>query len=92
MLRITTKIYLALVLLSGTAMASATVKEVNQKQAIYLQKIDSVSVSGVRGSLDDAVRALRYKAETKRGRYYQIISLGTSGDSSLWRGVAIIYK
>ncbi|THD55158.1 DUF1471 domain-containing protein [Enterobacteriaceae bacterium ML5] len=94
MLSMIPKIFLVIALVSGTAIASetVTVKEVNAQQATSLQKIGNVTVSDIRGSTDDAVRALSHKVEAMGGYYYKMISLGTSSDSSLWRGTAIVYK
>ncbi|MCS2148500.1 YdgH/BhsA/McbA-like domain containing protein [Scandinavium manionii] len=78
-------------LLSATALAAGP-KQVDSDQASTLQQMGTVQVSGLAGSSDDAVHALKAKAAQENAGHYQIVGLGNSGDSSLWGGTAIIYK
>ena len=52
----------------------------------------TVSVSGVRGSLDDATRQLSQKAEEMGASHYRVIGMQNPGDSSMWSGSAEIYR
>ncbi|MSE16843.1 DUF1471 domain-containing protein, partial [Pantoea agglomerans] len=54
---------LAGALLATASFATFAAAPVDQSQAQSMQSIGSVSVSGVRGSLDDANRQLSQKAE-----------------------------
>jgi Protein of unknown function (DUF1471). len=83
----------ALCLLVSTAAFSAEKPEViSSEMAIKEVKIGSVSVSGVRGSSDDAVRKLQDKSAALGGSKLRIVSLNTPGDSSLWMGNAEVYR
>ncbi|MGL4725393.1 MAG: YdgH/BhsA/McbA-like domain containing protein [Scandinavium sp.] len=79
------------VFLSGAALA-VTPEHINSDRADGLQKVGTVQVSGVPGSPDDAVNALKAKAEQQNARYFRVVALGNSADSSLWRGSAVLYK
>ncbi|WP_431223526.1 DUF1471 domain-containing protein [Serratia sp. L9] len=89
-------------LLSGIAVAllatasfstlAAGAKQVDNTQASTLQSIGVVSVSGVSGSPDDAIHALKQKATEDGATHYRIIGLDNPGDSSDWRGNAEIYR
>jgi hypothetical protein len=78
-------------LISGAALAAGP-KQVDANQASGLQEMGTVQVSGVAGSSDDAVHALKAKAAQDNAGHYQIIAMGNGGDSSLWDGTAILYK
>ncbi|MBB1202594.1 DUF1471 domain-containing protein [Enterobacteriaceae bacterium 89] len=80
-----------LMVLSGAAMAAGP-KQVDAAQASGLQEMGTVDVSGIAGSSDDAVHALKQKAMQDNAGHYQIIALGNPSDSSLWDGSAILYK
>ncbi|HEY2455484.1 MAG TPA: YdgH/BhsA/McbA-like domain containing protein [Scandinavium sp.] len=78
-------------LLSATALAAGP-KQIDSDQASGLQQMGTVDISGVAGSSDDAVHALKAKAAQENAGHYQIIALGNPSDSSLWDGSAILYK
>lgn len=65
---------------------------ISKEEASTLQKIGEVSITGVRGSTDDAVEKLSMKADEAGAEKFGITSLGTSGDSSLFHGTANLYK
>lgn len=76
----------------STAALAAGPKQVDADQASGLQQMGTVQISGVAGSSDDAVHALKAKAAQDNAGHYQIVALGNSSDSSLWGGTAILYK
>lgn len=78
-------------LVSGSALAAGP-KAVSEDQASQLQEMGTVQVSGIRGSTDDAIHALKAKAAKDDAGYYRIVSLGSPSDASTWSGTAIIYK
>ena len=80
-----------LMILSGAALAAGP-KQVDADQAAGLQEMGTVQISGVAGSSDDAMHALKAKAAKDNAGHYQIVALGNSSDSSLWGGTAILYK
>lgn len=86
------KFFLFFMILSNSVFASANIKEISREQAKGLQKIGTVSVSNVRGSYADAIKVLQNKAMAAGGTHHSVIALGTSGDSSHWRGNSIIYR
>lgn len=67
-------------------------QEINGDQTAGHQLIGDVSISGVRGSTDDAVRALAAKADKDNGSYFHIIELDSPGNSSDWIGNAQVYR
>lgn len=77
---------------SFSASADAT-KNITQQevQEMNLVKNGSVSVSGVRGGPEDAIKALEKKVSREGGKLYSITSLDTPGDSTMWRGSAVYY-
>ncbi|WP_289483614.1 DUF1471 domain-containing protein [Enterobacter sp. E105B] len=75
-----------------TSLTAGAAELINKEKEQHLQKIGVVSVTAVRGSMDDAVRQLKKEAENKGADYISITSLGTSGDSSLYHGTAEIFK
>lgn len=83
---------LAGALLTTASFATFAATPVDNSQAQNLQSIGSVSVSGVRGSLDDASRHLSQKAEEMGASHYRVIGVDNPGDSSLWSGTAEIYR
>ena len=80
-----------LLLISGAALAAGP-KQVDADQASGLQEMGIVQVSGLSGSSDDAIHALKAKAAQDNAGHYQIVALGNPSDSSLWDGTAILYK
>jgi hypothetical protein len=76
----------------STLASDMSVKQVDNTQASTLQSIGVVSVSGVNGSPDDAIRALKQKAMEDGATHYRIIGLDNPSDSSYWRGNAEIYR
>lgn len=85
-------LYLFAAIISGMSFSSLATQEINQEQAASHQLIGEVSISGVRGSTDDAFDALRNKAEKVNAPYYRIIGVQNSGDSSDWSGGADLYR
>lgn len=80
-----------LMLLSGAALAAGP-KQVDTDQASGLQQMGSVQVSGIAGSSDDAIHALKQKAAQDNAGHYRVVALDNPSDSSLWDGTAILYK
>lgn len=76
----------------STLAATMSATQVDSAQASSLQSMGVVSVSGVSGSFDDAVHALKQKATEDGATHYRIIGLDNPGDSSDWRGNAEIYR
>ncbi|WP_313698070.1 YdgH/BhsA/McbA-like domain containing protein [Pantoea sp.] len=83
---------LAGALLSTASLTTFAAAPIDHSQAQGMQSIGSVSVSGVRGSLDDANRQLSQKAEAMGASHYRVIGVDNPGDSSLWSGTAEIYR
>lgn len=71
---------------------AAGAKQVDSAQASTLQSVGVVSVSGISGSPDDAIHALKQKATEDGATHYRIIGLDNPGDSSDWRGNAQLYR
>ncbi|MFI8417614.1 YdgH/BhsA/McbA-like domain containing protein [Serratia sp. NPDC078593] len=88
--------YIAAVIIataSFSALANvSSVKQVDVMEANNLQSLGVVSVSGITGSPDDALHALKEKAMADGASHYRVIGLDTPGDSSQWRGNAEIYR
>ncbi|KFK97660.1 MULTISPECIES: DUF1471 domain-containing protein [unclassified Serratia (in: enterobacteria)] len=76
----------------STLAANMSAQQVNSNQASTMQSMGVVSVSGISGSPDDAVHALKQKATEDGATHYRIIGLDNPGDSSNWRGNAEIYR
>lgn len=55
------------------------------------QQIGVVSVSGIRGDMDDAVQALQIKGREMGGHRIKIISLDSPGDSATYLGTAEVF-
>lgn len=83
---------IAATLLAVTSFSTFAATPVDSSQAMNMQSIGSVSVSGVRGSLDDATHQLAKKAQALGANHYRIVRADTPGDSSLWSGTAEIYR
>lgn len=64
--------------------------EINRAQSGSLPRLGSASVT-VRGSPDDAVRALAAKANAAGARYYQILLVNETVAPGLWYASAIFY-
>jgi len=93
MKKISTAIILVLASAFTTGAFAATKPEVLSTSEVGTkQSIGVVSVSGLMGSPDDAIRALQQKAEKLGGSSVAITSLDTPGDSSLWTGTAQVYR
>ncbi|WP_410015725.1 DUF1471 domain-containing protein [Sodalis sp. RH24] len=84
--------YLFTAIVAGISFSSQAAQEINQQQAAGHQSIGTVSVSGLAGSTDDAVHALRQKAREENAPYYRIIGVDNPGDSSTWSGDAELYR
>lgn len=83
---------IAATLLAATSFSTLAATQIDQSQASTLQSIGTVSVSGVRGTLDDATHKLAKKADALGATSYRVIGLDTPGDSSQWSGDAEIYR
>ncbi|MEN5017078.1 biofilm peroxide resistance protein BsmA [Erwinia sp. Eh17-17] len=91
---------LTILLLSGCSVLKSTPQpppapashavEINRAQSTGLPRLGSVSVS-VRGSPDDAQRALAAKANAAGARYYQILLVDETTVPGMWYGTAILY-
>ncbi|WP_455819950.1 DUF1471 domain-containing protein [Pseudomonas cerasi] len=79
-------------LLVATSFSTLAATQVDESQASTLQSIGTVSISGVRGSLDDATHQLAKKADAMGATRYRVIGVDTPGDSSQWTGNAEIYR
>ncbi|HDT4958900.1 TPA: DUF1471 domain-containing protein [Enterobacter kobei] len=75
-----------------TAQASALPVLAERHDIDGKEHVGAVSVSGVRGSSDDAIRQLQKKAQEAGGNKLRITGFGTLGDSSLWMGTAEVYR
>lgn len=64
--------------------------EINRAQSAALPRLGSASVT-VRGSPDDAVRALAAKATAAGARYYQVLLVNETVAPGLWYASAIFY-
>ncbi|EOS95754.1 DUF1471 domain-containing protein [Erwinia tracheiphila] len=81
--------FLVLTMLNGSVFAAQIVPKKDLKN--YTKK-ERVSVANVRGGKSKAVDALKAEVNKKGGEYMYISSLGTPGDSSHWRGTAIVLE
>ncbi|WP_034916292.1 YdgH/BhsA/McbA-like domain containing protein [Erwinia sp. 9145] len=82
----------AAAVLAATSFSALAATQVDQDQSQNLQAAGTVTISNVNGSLDDANRQLKAKAEEMGASHYRIIRAETPGDSSLWSGTAEIYR
>ncbi len=78
-----------LLLMTGSAFAAQIVPR--NELGNYVKK-ERVSVSNVMGGKSKALEALRAEVDKKGGNYMYITSLGRPGDSSHWRGTAIVLE
>lgn len=74
-------------LLAGPALA---VEIVPDASLVGYTIKDRISIFGVRGGKSHAVNALKAEAEKKQGEFIYITSLSQAGDSSHWRGTALV--
>ncbi len=79
-------------LLAMLSLNSTAAMPLSDADAQNLQSAGTVSVSGVRGTLDDATRELSQKAAEQGASHYRVIGAQNPGDSSLWNGSAEIYR
>ncbi|NDL61884.1 YdgH/BhsA/McbA-like domain containing protein [Acerihabitans arboris] len=84
--------YIFASIVAGISFPSQATQEINQAQAAGHQSIGTVSISGLAGSTDDAINALRQKAKQENAPYYRIVGVENSGDSSDWSGDAELYR
>lgn len=85
-------ILVATSLLAMASFSTLAAIQVDNSQASSLQSMGTVSISGVRGTLDDATHKLAKKADAVGAIRYRIIGVSNPGDSSLWLGNAEIYR
>ncbi|MCE0489237.1 DUF1471 domain-containing protein [Pantoea sp. Mb-10] len=78
--------------LTSASFTALAAQPLSAAEAQNLQPSGTVSVTGVRGSLDDATRHLSQKAEEMGASHYRVIGMQNPGDSSLWSGSAEIYR
>ncbi|MFS2222129.1 YdgH/BhsA/McbA-like domain containing protein [Pantoea sp. B65] len=83
---------IAVALFATTSFTAMAATEVDRQQAQDLQSIGSVSVSAVKGTMDDATHKLSQKAEEMGATHYRVVGIDSPGDSSLWSGTAEIYR
>ncbi|WP_449758314.1 biofilm peroxide resistance protein BsmA [Erwinia persicina] len=91
---------LFVLLLSGCSVLNSTPQpppppaaqavEISRAQSSNLPRLGSASVT-VRGSPDDAERALAAKANTAGARYYQILLVNETVAPGMWYASAIFY-
>ncbi|WP_261642181.1 DUF1471 domain-containing protein [Erwinia mallotivora] len=81
--------FIVLTMLSGSVLAAQIVPKNELKN--YTKK-ERVSIANVRGGKSKAVDALKAEVDKKGGEYMYISSLGRPGDSSHWRGTAVILE
>ncbi len=84
--------FCAMILLPGIASAAELPALIDSKETSQHQYIGVVSVSSISGSTDEAINRLKKKAAKDGGRFIKITALGTTGDSSMWLGVADVYR
>jgi len=84
--------YFFAAMIAGMSFSALAAQQINEDQTSGHQLIGDVSISGVRGSTDDAVRALAAKADKDNGSYFHIIELDSPGNSSDWMGNAQVYR
>ncbi|WP_075182745.1 biofilm peroxide resistance protein BsmA [Pantoea sp. 1.19] len=65
-------------------------QEINRAQSLTLQKIGNVSAI-VRGSPDDAARAIAAKARAQGASWYRIVALDDEMLTGVWRADAVLY-
>ncbi|CCP03934.1 Protein ydgH Flags: Precursor [Erwinia amylovora Ea644] len=79
-------------LLTVASFSTLAATQVNENQASSLHSMGIVSISGARGTLDDATHRLANKADAMGASSYRIIALTNPGDSSMWFGNAEIFR
>lgn len=79
-------------LLATVSFSTLAATPLSAADAQNMQPAGTVSVSGVRGTLDDATRQLSQKAEEMGATHFRVIGAQNPGDSSLWNGSAEIYR
>lgn len=70
--------------------AASQAVEINRAQSMHLPRLGTASVT-VRGSPDDAERALAVKANAAGARYYQILLVNETVAPGMWYASAIFY-
>lgn len=83
---------IAATLFSATSFSAFAATLVDESRAQNLQPVGSISVTGVRGSIDDVTQQLSQKANEMGASHYRVVRADTPGDSSLWSGNAEIYR
>lgn len=83
---------IAATLFSATSFSAFAATLVDESQTQNLQPVGSISVTGVRGSIDDVTQQLSQKANEMGASHYRVVRADTPGDSSLWSGNAEIYR
>ncbi|MDU5688502.1 MAG: DUF1471 domain-containing protein [Kluyvera cryocrescens] len=78
--------------ISSSVMAAELPEVIGSDTTSGLNSLRRVSVSGINGSPDDAIEALRKKAGAIGGGKLRVIALSTPADSSLWTGNAEVYR
>ncbi|MTD28609.1 DUF1471 domain-containing protein [Erwinia sorbitola] len=80
------------IMLAATSFSTLAATEVDHGEASTMHSMGMVSVSGVRGTMDDLTRQLAEKASAQGASSYRVIGASTPGDSSHWLGNAEIYR
>ncbi|WP_052281774.1 DUF1471 domain-containing protein [Kluyvera genomosp. 1] len=78
--------------ISSSVMAAELPEVIASDTTSELDSLGRISVSGISGSPDDAIRALQKKAGAIGGGKIRVIALSTPADSSLWAGNAEVYR
>ncbi|MEB7556991.1 YdgH/BhsA/McbA-like domain containing protein [Kluyvera cryocrescens] len=78
--------------ISSSVMAAELPEVIGSDTTSGLNSLGRVSVSGINGSPDDAIEALRKKSGAIGGGKLRVIALSTPADSSLWTGNAEVYR
>ncbi|AYN28462.1 MULTISPECIES: DUF1471 domain-containing protein [Buttiauxella] len=78
-------------LLFSISFSASSATEIKNNEAKAYQEIGHISVSG-KPSSEEAVAAIKTRAEESGADYFSIVRLTTPGDSSKWSANAVLYK
>lgn len=79
-------------LFSTVTFSAEQPQTVDAGTAAPFDKVGSVSISCLSGSLDDVLSALQQKAAQLGASKMRIVALGNPGDSDLWYGNADVFR
>lgn len=83
---------LVVALTINTASAITEIKNTQQAEKMQLQSLGVIGASVVADTLDEAVAAIKGKAEKQGASYYRVIGVQSYDTSPYWRVSAEIYK